>query len=109
DLSRRIAAANESGADLYISLHVNAFSTPGPSGAQTFYEPTRDSDRRLAEAIQAELSRLRPTRRQARPGDYRVLRETRMPAAMVELGFLSNPQEAELLSRPVYQHDLAAA
>ncbi|HBN95578.1 MAG TPA: hypothetical protein DDZ66_04700, partial [Firmicutes bacterium] len=52
---------------------------------------------------------LGPNNRLARPGDFRVLRDTTMPAAMVEVGFLSNPREAQLLSQESYQKQVASA
>lgn len=61
-------------------------------------------------AIQSELvRRLGPNRRQANAGDYRVLKDTHMPAVVVEVGFLSNPREARLLADPSYQKKVAEA
>ncbi|HHY10255.1 MAG TPA: cell wall hydrolase [Firmicutes bacterium] len=110
DLARRVAIAEEAGADLYISIHANYFPSPIWSGAQTFYYEGQEEGMQLARCLQAELVRyLGPNHRLARPGEYRVLRDTSMPAALVEVGFLSNPQEAALLGKKSYQKRIAAA
>lgn len=110
DLIRRVAIAEEAKADLYISIHANYFPSPIWSGAQTFYYEGRMEDHKLAREIQTELVKyLGPNNRLAKTGDFRVLRDTTMPAALVEVGFLSNPREAELLGQAGYQKQVAAA
>lgn len=110
DLERRIWIAEEAQADVYISIHANYFPSPIWSGAQTFYYPGLADDQHLAETIQTELVRhLGPNHRLAQSGNYRVLRDTSMPAALVEVGFLSNPHEAKLLGQAEYQKQVAGA
>ena len=110
DLLRRAALVNASGADVFVSLHANSFPSPRWSGAQTFYLEGREESRRLAEAIQASLVRhLGPNRRTARPADLRILRAVEVPAALVEVGFLSNPEEERRLQDPEYQWRVAEA
>jgi len=110
DLERRVFVAEEAQADLYISIHANYFPASVWSGAQTFYYENDQASERLAKAIQAELvKRLGPNTRVAKAGNFRVLRDTSMPAALVEVGFLSNPREAELLADAAYQKRVAEA
>lgn len=110
DLMARVEIANEAQADLFISIHCNSFPQSIWSGAQTFYFPNQNESKRLAVAIQSELvRRLGPNRRQANAGDYRVLKDTKMPAVVVEVGFLSNPREARLLADPAYQERVGTA
>ena len=111
DLERRAELANKSRADIFISVHANSFPEAVWSGAQTFYHSGSRESRGLAEAIQKELSlRLGPNLRLSRPGDhYYVLRNTRMPSVIVEVGFISNPREEALLGRPEYRKKLAEA
>lgn len=110
DLAKRVFIAEEAKADLYISIHANHFPSPIWSGAQTFYYEENSASAKLAKDLQTELVRqLGPNNRLAKLGDYRVLRDTSMPAALVEVGFLSNPREAELLGQPDYQKKVAAA
>lgn len=110
DLIQRVDMANRAKADLFISIHCNSFPQSIWAGAQTFYYPGQAESKKLAVAIQSELvRRLGPNRRQANAGDYRVLKDTHMPAVVVEVGFLSNPREARLLADPSYQKKVAEA
>ncbi|NLJ75614.1 MAG: N-acetylmuramoyl-L-alanine amidase CwlD [Firmicutes bacterium] len=110
DLQKRVDLAEEAKADLFISIHANYFPSSIWSGAQTFFYQGKPEGERLARAIQTELVRhLGPNNRLALSGDYRVLRDTTMPAALIEVGFLSNPREAQLLAQKDYQHKVAAA
>lgn len=110
ELSRRAEIANRANAQIFLSVHANAFPEERWFGAQVFYQRGSVEGKRLAEAIQAELVRLLPpNRRRALAGDFRVLREAKMPAVIVEVGFLSNPQEAARLADPGYRQRLAEA
>ncbi|MDD2431016.1 MAG: N-acetylmuramoyl-L-alanine amidase CwlD [Firmicutes bacterium] len=110
DLNRRAQMVKEHNADLLVSIHANSFPESKWSGAQTFYYAENGLSRVLAEAIQDSLVKnLGPNTRKAKPGDFRILRESKVPSAMVEVGFLSNPKEANLLSDPTYQDKLAEA
>ncbi len=110
DLSYRTRTANQSGADLYLSIHANSFPQSIYKGAQTFYEKSDPKSKFLAEAIQYQLvRRLGPNRRRAKVGDYRVLNDTNMPGVMIEVGFLSNPEEARLLGDDGYRERIAKA
>lgn len=112
DLSRRAEVAIDAGADVLLSLHCNAFPESIWRGAQTFYlEGAPPSSRFLAECIQAELVRATGETDRMANGrqDIFLLRKATMPAATVELGFMSNPRDLELLRNPDYQHLLALA
>lgn len=112
DLDNRLELARENGAQLYVSIQANAFGTIW-TGAQTFYHPGSVEGEKLAKGIQAELRRVMGnTTRQAKALDPYILRrlqEMGIPAAMVEVGFLSNPGEERLLGNPEYQERLAYA
>lgn len=91
DLARRVDLANKRGAHLLLSIHLNHFSEPDEYGAQVFYQTGSSESQRLAEAIQAELNRhLVDSGRQVMSGDFYVCRNSRMPAVIVEVGFLSH-------------------
>lgn len=110
DLSKRVALANKNGADVYISIHVNAFPSARWRGAQIFYQRGQIESKKLAEAIQSELIRIMGnTTRAAKPEDFFTTRKTKMPAVIVEIGFISNPAEAKLLADPSYQRKLSYA
>ena len=110
DLSRRVEKANAAKADLFISIHANADPSPRWRGAQTFYNQSSPEAILLAESIQQELTTsLGNTNRKALSGHYFIIDKTNMPAVIVEVGFLSNPEEARLLSEPDYQQRVATA
>ncbi|MFC7442625.1 N-acetylmuramoyl-L-alanine amidase CwlD [Laceyella putida] len=111
DLLRRIHLLKEKRADALISIHLNAIPSPKWSGAQTFYNPVREENKRLATLIQAELiKQLGNTNRLAKQkSDVYILKEAHVPTALVEVGFISNPEEARLLAGESYQKKIAAA
>jgi len=121
---RRAEFANEVGADLFVSLHLNAAGTvaepnPAPHGIETWYnvgvreQSSNNSftSRQFAEMAQRHL--IRATGAVCRGERYSagmiVLRETNMPAVLLELGFLTNPAEAARLGTESYQRILARA
>lgn len=111
DLESRVELASRHDADLYVSIHANSFPEQVWSGAQTFYHSGSDEAKALAVAIQNELvSRLGPNLRKAKTGDdYFVLRKSKIPAVLVEVGFLSNPREEALLAQAEYRAQVADA
>ena len=111
DLMRRVQIVKECGADILVSIHLNAIPSPRWKGAQTFYHPGSEENKKLASFIQAEIIRTleNTDRLPKQDGDIFILRASPVPAAMVEVGFLSNPEEAARLSDERYQKKLAAA
>ena len=108
DLSRRADMANTRDADLYISVHCNAFPSSREHGAQVFSHPESGQSKILADCIQKEMTTiLGNTKRQAKQVDYYALRKAKMPAAIVEIGFVTNPEEDKLLQDPLYQSKVA--
>lgn len=111
DLKRRLEMINKSDADFFVSIHLNAIPSPRWSGAQTFYAPHMEENRRAAKFIQDELRRnLENTNRKAKPinGVY-ILKNADKPGVLVEIGFLSNPAEKENLKNEAYQEMIAAS
>ena len=99
-LRSRVDDANSWGADYFISLHTNASVIEEASGSEAFVYRRGGEAEALAENILTQLNittRLRDRGVVARPGLY-VLRKTRMPATLVELGFISNTEDAELMA-----------
>ena len=110
DLQKRLDLAEEAGADVFLSIHLNEYRSRAESGPQVFYQRGADAGRLLAGALQESLIQtLRPSKeRKAMAGDYYVLRGP-LPAALVECGFLSNAQEEKSLLDPAYQRRIAEA
>jgi N-acetylmuramoyl-L-alanine amidase len=111
DLMERVRRIESMRADYAVSIHMNSIPSPRWSGAQTFYYSGNEEGRRLAENIQYELRTvLENTNREAKTNDTVYLLKTlKIPAALVEVGFLSHPGEARLLADEAYQKKVASA
>ena len=115
-LRTRCTLANEWNADYFISLHTNARPRKGKYGIEfeTYYCAGSEKGEELADAIQKKLLLLvEPSivvhDRGIKKGRYYVLRHTKMPAVLVEMGFLSDNEEAEWLRQVTSQKLLAEA
>lgn len=113
-LRDRTAAANRVGADLYVSIHANAGGSGGWSdarGIETLYKPGNAASERLARTMQNGLIRSAKLfdRGLQHRHDLYVLNTARMPAALVECGFMTNKKEAELLRSEDYRQTCAEA
>jgi N-acetylmuramoyl-L-alanine amidase len=112
DMRKRIEILRESNADIAISIHLNKFKQPQYFGAQTFYMSGSYEGELLAQNIQRQLIQIlgRGNRREIKPvKDFLILKAGNMPTALVECGFLSNPEEEQLLLSDRYQELIAWA
>ncbi|MFC4778134.1 N-acetylmuramoyl-L-alanine amidase CwlD [Paenibacillus sp. GCM10023252] len=112
DLLRRVEQIRESKPTLVLSIHMNSIPSPKWSGAQTFFYPNHPDNQRLAALIQDEMKRnLENTKRIAATANtvYLLKALEEMPTALVEVGFLSNPGESQLLADANYQRQVAAS
>lgn len=99
-LQARVNDANAWGADYFISLHTNASSSSSASGSEALVYRADSTAYDLAEEILFRLSLNTGLSNRGillRPGLY-VLRKTRMPAVLIELGFITNSYDAELMA-----------
>ncbi|QKS69819.1 N-acetylmuramoyl-L-alanine amidase CwlD [Paenalkalicoccus suaedae] len=111
DLTKRAAFIKAADADLLVSVHANAIAEAQWRGAQTFYHLQVEESEVLAKSIQASLVyQLENTAREAKPIHHvYVLKHSAIPSALVEVGFLSNPEEAAELGTADYQQKVAAS
>lgn len=100
-LTARVREANSWGADLFLSLHTNASLNERATGSEALiYSRSSSVALGVAENILDELNLVTGLRNRGvieRPGLY-VLRRTNMPAVLVEMGFITNPTDAELMA-----------
>lgn len=130
-LSERVAVANKLDHAIFVSIHFNSSSASAISGVETYFadqklppsqdwtwigffsradEPQLDNGESLAGAIQAALvTRLNAPNRGIQGRALYVVRHTRVPAVLVEGGFISNPFESELLRNDEYRQRMANA
>lgn len=108
-LSQRADFANQKHADLFVSIHANALeNNTSYDGIITFFHPGKLYDQRIAKEIQAAVvTKTGGTDRGVRMENYAVLRETKMSAVLIETGFMTCPEELELLKCPDYQEKIA--
>lgn len=112
-LNERTALANKMGVDAFISIHANAFGTTwnNTSGIETFtYTKPSKQSTILASLIQNSLCSITGRlNRGVKKADFAVVRDTRMPAVLVECGFMTNKNEAILLQSTNYRMHCAKA
>lgn len=110
-LEQRSNIANTYQSDTFVSIHVNAVENiPTANGTETYWNRTYASEesRKLAQAIQKQLiEKLQTKDRGVKEANFYVIRHTKSPSVLVELGFLSNKDEAKRLNDPAFQ-ELAA-
>lgn len=108
ELKARSTVANNRKADVFISIHADSFTDRSAGGTSTYYYQKTQYDSMLARALQTSLvdaGKLQD--RRANTANFYVIKRTRMPAALVELAFISNPNEEKLLSSPEFQQKMA--
>ena len=110
DLPPRSELANRVGADLFVSIHANAISMSRPdvNGLETFYY---QSGQVLARYIQNSMLEAFPTmkNRGVKRARFYVLRHTKMPAALVEVGFVTGNYDSRILANPGQRSRMAQA
>ncbi len=112
DLKNRITIMNEADPDLIVSIHQNSYEDESISGAQVFYYKNSEEGKKIAELFQEQfLKRVDSENHRVPQGNdtYYILKETTYPLVIVECGFLSNWEEADLLITDVYQEKVAWA
>lgn len=110
DLNARVEIINLSKALLVISIHQNSYDQKSCKGAQVFYFEGSLNGEKLAECVQQSMiSNVDSGNKRTIKANksYFLLKQSHITAAIVECGFLSNPQEADLLNTKEYQEKVA--
>lgn len=118
-LEERSAIANRLNAALFVSIHSNSNVQSAPNGTETyFYAPLenpslyvqRDDRSKIASLLQTELiNKLQRTNRGVKEANFSVLRNTQMPSSLIEMAFISNPTEQDLLLNEDFRNLAAQA
>lgn len=107
-LRPRVALGDAFDSDVFISIHTNAIANPKISGIETYYFTPRSLP--LARAVHRHLvNKLGRPDRGVRRNNFVVVKYNKMPACLVEIGYLTNPTEERLLKSAAYQQKAAEA
>ncbi len=110
DLRNRANMANNWGADYFVSIHTNSSLNPAANGFEAYVYRLGGEAEALAQSIVSQVvSQLGSKDNGVRQANFAVLRRTRMPATLLELGYLTNPTEALNLNSPAWQRAVARA
>ncbi len=110
DMENRLEIVKSYKDALFFSIHQNKFTDPEYFGAQIFYNENNPDNMLLAQIMQDNFKVIQPqnNREIKLSGDELYLfKDTKIPAVLIECGFLSNEQDAQNLSNEEYQHKVA--
>ncbi len=113
DMHKRLEIINSGNADIFISIHMNKFTDARYRGAQVIYSRNFEESEELARLLQSSLWRIDKSKAHrealcAPPGIF-LLKNARIPAVVVECGFLSNADDEQLLCTDSYRTAVAQA
>lgn len=105
-LSGRSYLANKNNADIMVSIHINSFIKSTARGTETYYYKYKD--KRLASHIQKQMAKdLGRKNNGVKRARLYILRNSRMPAALIEPVFMTNSEEHRLLKSPAFRQKIA--
>lgn len=107
-LSERARIANEAEGDCFVSIHCNSYEDDSISGLECYYFRSEEGEK-LAELISQATAAGDIDTREIKEGNFQVLREADMPSVLIEVGYMTNPQELANLASQPYQENLAHA
>lgn len=108
ELKARSTVANNRKTDIFVSIHCDSFSDRSAGGTTTYYYQKTLYDSMLADAVQTSLVDAgNLLDRGAKQANFYVIKRTSMPAVLVEMAFISNPNEEKLLSSPDFQKKMS--
>lgn len=110
DIHNRVKIGNESSADIFVSIHLNKIPQQQYWGWQTFYKQESPEGQKLATSIQNSLNESIQKENKRVPmkiENVYIIKHVEIPTTIVECGFLSNPEEEQLLLTDEYQNKLA--
>lgn len=117
DLNARKKIIDNNNSTAFVSLHVDSYKQPNVRGVKIFYYPTSKDSKNLAESICNKINKivfddfLNTTDAKAviETGNYYLLRESKSPGVIIEIGFITNPIDNKLVQSQDYQYNMAKA
>ena len=111
-IKRRILVANKTRSEVFVSIHFNSAPSRVARGIEVFYcegqkQKSIASKKLATEILKRSIFCTKTYSRGVKRAKFSVIRETRMPACLIEGGFLTNPREREFLRQPQYLEKLA--
>ena len=108
DLSERARIINESNCDMYISIHLNSDQSSTWHGSQIFYTAKNEQNKNIAHTIQKKFKeKLNETRKIKQLKNMYMFDRITKPGILVEVGFISNPNDRYKLKQDKYQIEIA--
>ena len=110
DLYSRVKLINNSNCDLYISIHLNSTTSTKWRGLQIFYSNINENNKFLAETINNSLIKdIKNVREIKKSNNYYMYKNITTPGILIEVGFLSNPNDKYLLKQEEYQYKIVSS
>jgi len=112
-LSTRVVLGNRRTPALFVSIHYNSAASPGAKGIEVYYYGSGDPKRRgesrklAAAVLDGMIGEAKAHSRGTKKGNFQVIRESQIPAILVEAGFLTNREERALIATQTYLDKLA--
>ena len=110
DIRNRVKIGNESSSDIFVSIHLNKIPQQQYYGWQCFYKDGNEQSNKLAKGIQENLNKSiqkQNNRVAMKIDNIYIIKHVEIPTAIVECGFLSNPEEEKQLLEDTYQDKIA--
>ena len=108
DLKARVNYINNSGAQFFISIHMNSFpSNVSVNGPMVYYEKNNEESERFAKEVSKVLNDFSGSDKPIHYDDFYLFRNTKIPGILVECGFISNSKDRNNLTNDLYQQQFA--
>lgn len=113
-LKKRIEIANNSKPDIFVSIHFNSCPYTSPHGIEIFYFNSKENKNRsklsrslATDVLYSIIGKTKAKNRGVKTAEYKVIRDTKMPAVLLEGGFLTNANERDQLRKKMYLEKIA--
>ena len=108
ELQARVNVGERNNSDIFVSLHINSSVNKNVGGFSTYYFPKTANDLRLAQAVQKQLTaNFGVADMGVRQANFYVIKRISMPAVLLEMCFISNPEEEKLMQGKWFQKKAA--